>query len=80
MHIGEVIRRARAAAGIPQKDLAQAIGVSPQMMNAIENHNRNLRPDHIKALPWSVREGVVNHLIAEYESEIVKLRQTLEAP
>jgi transcriptional regulator with XRE-family HTH domain len=80
MHIGEVIRRARAAAGIPQKDLAQAIGVSPQMMNAIENENRKFRRDRIKALPWSVREGVVNHLIAEHQSEIVKLREYMEEP
>jgi transcriptional regulator with XRE-family HTH domain len=44
------VRRARQEAGLQSRELAQLVGVSPQLMSDIESGNRSARPDVLQLI------------------------------
>jgi AcrR family transcriptional regulator len=56
--IGVRIRRARLAAGITLRDLAERIGVSPATMSLLENGKARAAPDRLQAIAKAV--GLAN--------------------
>ena len=50
MEIGKKIKTMRKQKGLTQKELAQKLGVSQQMINQYENNSSNLTLKHYKKL------------------------------
>jgi transcriptional regulator with XRE-family HTH domain len=59
------IAPARRAAGIPQADLAAAIGMTAPMLSQIEHGNRPLPEAYFERLPRAVRSEIISAVIAE---------------
>jgi transcriptional regulator with XRE-family HTH domain len=77
MSVGETLLVARRRAGLSQKDLADAIGVSGTFVSYIEYGRAPFPPERLDRLPEGVREAVAEAMIAEAEAKIERLRRAV---
>lgn len=62
---GEALRLSRRRAGLSQREIAEALGVTPAMVSYVEHDERKFPQDRLSLLPDEVREAVVAALLAE---------------
>ena len=62
MTIGENIKKARKNAGLKQKDLAKAIGVSPQMISLYETDSRRPKYETLAKIASAIRRESDNYV------------------
>jgi transcriptional regulator with XRE-family HTH domain len=67
MDENELLSSNRRAAGIKQRDLAAAIGISPQYLSDLENGRREVPGPLLAKLPQPIRAPIVRARIAELE-------------
>ena len=75
MEIGTILAVARKEAGLPQKDVADALGISQSYLSDIEANRRSFPRTRVKDLPQAVRGQVASALISEYYLMADELRQ-----
>lgn len=77
MEIGTVIAEARKAAGLQQKDVALALGISPAYLSDIEGNRRAFSADRLPNLPAPIREKVAEALVAWHYMQIEEFSRWL---
>lgn len=65
--VGEALRRARLDAGIGQRVLADAIGISTSCLNRVEHGNRAFDTDWVARLPPELASDVRDALSREVD-------------
>ncbi len=70
---GAALRRMRLEAGLPQKALAETLGISPQYMSDIESGSRALPRHIISRMPKKIKSAVVKALKSEMQTQIDEL-------
>jgi transcriptional regulator with XRE-family HTH domain len=70
---GAALRRMRLEAGLPQKALAETLGISPQYMSDIESGSRTLPRHIISRMPPKIKSAVVAALKSEMQTKIDEL-------
>lgn len=76
MKIGMVLREARIAAGLQQKELAQIMGVHPTFLSDLEKGQRAFHDRYLDRLPDMMKNPVREALVAEHEAQIRALINT----
>jgi transcriptional regulator with XRE-family HTH domain len=71
----QALREARLAAGLQQKDVAAALGISPSYLTDIELGRRQFPPERLASLPEPIKHAVAEALIAERQGEIDKIQE-----
>lgn len=77
--ITDTLRSARLAAGLSQREVAKALGITPQYLADLERGRRELPAARYAALPDPIREAVVHETIRHHEAIIEALRGMLKA-
>jgi transcriptional regulator with XRE-family HTH domain len=70
--------KARQAAGLSQKQVADALKISPQFMGDIEHGRRELGYRHFGNLPDAIRNSVICAAIDAHQDRIRELKDLLE--
>ena len=70
MTIGEVLRKARIAAGIQQQVLAQTLNVSTSSYNRFEHNLRGWETEWLDKLPPVLRQVAADFLTKSYQQQL----------
>jgi transcriptional regulator with XRE-family HTH domain len=73
----QALREARLTAGLQQKDVAKALGISPSYLTDIELGRRQFPAERLASLPESIKYAVAAALIAERRAEIDEIQSKL---
>lgn len=73
MSIAEALRSARIAAGMTQRQIADALGVSAAFICEVELGRRGLGERHLAALPGAVAGPVAKAMLAEHHMAIQRI-------
>jgi transcriptional regulator with XRE-family HTH domain len=73
----DALKNARISANMTQRDLAAALGLTPQFINDVEHGRRELGEQHYIRLPIGIRRAVVTADIEEMNERRKKLRGLL---
>lgn len=74
MTVADILVSARRAAGLSQKDVAEALGISPTFLSDIERGRRAFGEKHLPALPSAMRGPVADALLAEHTKAIARIK------
>jgi transcriptional regulator with XRE-family HTH domain len=72
--ITDVLRSARLAAGLSQREVAAALGITPQYLADLERGRRELPIARYGALPEPIRNAVVGETIKHHKAIIAALK------
>jgi DNA-binding XRE family transcriptional regulator len=78
--LGTILTTARHKAGLSQRDVAEAMGISPQYLCDLELNRRPFPVSRVKDLPNAVRPKVAAALMLERINQADELRLWAEPP
>lgn len=71
--IGTILRQARLAVGIEQRNLAKELGISVFALNRVEHGKRAFDDSWVDNLPSGIRRPVVEALVAYHSARVSEL-------
>lgn len=71
--IASALKNARITSYLTQRQVADALGITPQFVSDIENGRRDLTEKYIELLPETMRHVVRQAFIAQHQSAIERL-------
>ncbi len=72
--VTEALENAREQAGLSQRELARALGISAPFMNDVLQGRRELGHKHFDKLPDAIRGPVIDAALAELQDQADKLK------
>ena len=75
MSVSEALVAARQSAGLSQKEVAEALGISQSFLSDIEKGRRIFGERHVAALPASMRRIVADAMVAEHKESIARIQE-----
>ena len=73
MEIGTILADARRAAGLQQKEVAEALGISPSYLCDLESNRRPFPLARVERLPPAIRSRVAAAILASREADALLL-------
>jgi transcriptional regulator with XRE-family HTH domain len=75
--VTETLRKARIAANVSQRELAELIGLTPQFLSDIERGRREFPVQRLADLPNPIRTAVVKAALEELDEKWCRARDQL---
>ena len=77
-NVAHALKTARVRAGFTQKQVAEALGITPQFVNDLEHARRAFTEKYVPLLPDSMRYLVAAAMTDEHQAAIERLQMAAQ--